>query len=540
MIGDAALAAAWSQLSSQPKWAPSISFEGRPGTKRNLGEVDLFAPLIQTDRSLLFGNVRGRFDDEHYLEGNVGLGLRHMMAGWNLGLYGYYDRKRSGLGNTFNQATFGIEALGHDFDVRANAYVPFGDRVKDAGSTAAESFASLIGTTIQVTTLGTTTREERALRGFDAEVGWRVPIWSADDVKTLRLYAGVFHFDDDVVKAVTGPRLRAELTMYDLPQLWDGSRLTLGAEFQHDDVRGSQGFGLVRLTVPLQAPGKAVRLSAQERRMTERVVRDIDIVTQTSTSQAPTIVETAIATAGGMAIAVIDSGSTAGDDLPTAVANAGADSTVILTGSFITTAPTTLQSGQTLMGAGSLSVRSVSGRIATLSTPGATISSTAFGNTAAVEMATNSTLTGMTINQTGNGIAINPFGVQASGASGATIVNNTISVTSTNLGTAFGIRVLDGSSNVTVSGNKARAINNGGGGAIAFQMSSNGGAVSAHVSGNTFGATGNPGRVVDLVGSAPPLTVLSGSTGNVRANGVCNVLGTVFGSIGFTDGSTCP
>lgn len=197
---------------STPKWLPSINFEAKPGTKRNLGEADLFVPFAQTDTTLLFGNARARFDEDSNREGNFGLGLRHMLpSGWNLGVYGYYDRKRTDFDNSFNQATLGIEALGRDFDFRANVYLPFGDRAKNA-----DSFNTATISGANVLFYG---GEERALRGFDAEVGWRVPVWSADDTKALRLYAGLFHFDDNVVKAVTGPRLRAELTMYEIPNL---------------------------------------------------------------------------------------------------------------------------------------------------------------------------------------------------------------------------------------------------------------------------------------------------------------------------------
>src|SRR5690606_18677442 len=118
-------------------------------------------PVAQSDRTLLFANIRARADDEGSNEGNFGLGLRHMLpSGWNIGAYGYYDRRRTDYDNDFNQATFGLEALGRDFDFRANAYLPFGERVKDAGSApGGGSFASLVGTTIEVTTLGGFTRE---------------------------------------------------------------------------------------------------------------------------------------------------------------------------------------------------------------------------------------------------------------------------------------------------------------------------------------------------------------------------------------------
>lgn len=345
-----------------PKWGAHVDVGGWLGTKRNLGEIDLFVPLAQDSRTLFFTDLRIRSDDDGGNEGNFGLALRRMYAsGWNLGAYAYYDRKRTDFGNFFNQATLGVEALGRDFDLRANAYLPFGERVKFAGSTpGGNSFASIVGTTVQVTTMGASMSEERALQGFDAEVGWRVPIWAVEQNKALRLYAGMFHFDDAVVRSVTGPRLRAELTMYEIPHLPEQSRLTLGAEYLQDDVRGSQGFAIARLRIPLQDERNERPLNWQERRMTDYVMRDVDIVTETQTTTAPSIVEEATHTADGSAITVIDAASTPGSDLATAVANAGDDSTVIMQGSFNTTIAATadtvqLQTGQTMMGAVSCS-----------------------------------------------------------------------------------------------------------------------------------------------------------------------------------------
>ena len=109
------------------KWTPHIDLEGKPGTKRSLAETDLFLPLWQDDDTLLFGSFRLRMDDSDSREGNFGAGLRQMFDnGWNLGGYGYFDHRKSPYGNSFNQATLGIEALSLDWDLRANAYLPFG------------------------------------------------------------------------------------------------------------------------------------------------------------------------------------------------------------------------------------------------------------------------------------------------------------------------------------------------------------------------------------------------------------------------------
>jgi hypothetical protein len=422
-----------------------------------------------------------------------------------------------------------ISTLGRDFDFRANAYFPFGERVKDLGSTpGGATFAASSDPPFR--SRRSAPRSARsALRGFDAEVGWRVPIWAAGDAKALRLYAGMFHFDDSVVQAVTGPRLRAELTMYEVPHLWDGARLTLGVEFQHDYVRGSQGFGLVRLSVPLQPARHERKLNWQERRMVDRVVRDVDIVTQTKTTQAPSIVEAATQTTGGETITVINSDTTSGAALSGALATAGANSLVVLAGTFATNAATTLQNGQTVMGTGSLAVQTASGRTATLTTPGATINFTntlgpyAYG----LEMANNSTLTGMTIHASGTNSTVGAVVIKSS----VTIANNTLSASApSGLGQVLALV----NSTATVTGNDLSGIAPAGDYATAILT--NGGTYT--VAGNTFNASGvDISRSLSLQGTT---TFNAGSTGNTLASGNCFASGAFTGSIGLAGGATCP
>src|SRR5215472_2257378 len=123
----AAPAFAQTESSAPLKWGPFLDLEGKAGTQRNLGTGDLFVPFAQDSTSMLFADIRGRFDDHSDDEGNFGLGVRHMLeSGWNLGVYGYYDRRHTELGSSFEQGTFGVEALSLDWDFRANLYQPIG------------------------------------------------------------------------------------------------------------------------------------------------------------------------------------------------------------------------------------------------------------------------------------------------------------------------------------------------------------------------------------------------------------------------------
>jgi hypothetical protein len=533
-IAPAALAVAlaspvWSQ-DSPGKWGGFIDLEAKPGTARTLGEADLFVPIAQDERTLLFANVKARLDDNDSKEGNFGAGVRHMLgSGWNLGLYGYFDRRRSEHDNLFNQLTFGVEALGEDFDLRVNTYRPIGRRVKlvEGLNTADMSGASVIFKG----------GEERALEGFDAEAGWRVPVFEAGGPLDLRLYAGGYTFDDDTVDAVTGPRLRAEFTAYEVPGLWDGARITLGAEWQNDEARGSQGFLSARLRIPLQPEKERSRtLTAQERRMTAPIQRDVDIVAQAGAYGAP---ETATQTAGSQSLTVItadDGDGTLTDEL----AAAGDNSTVILTGTFNVTSNTTLRPGQTVMGAGSLIVMSPSGRSATLATPGATISGSVISNSAGmVAMANDSTLAGMTVINTYSGMFAQ--GVWANSVTGARILDNSITAIQTGNGAAQGIIVYGTSSNVTVSGNTvtARRTAAPADNAWAVAVYGTGGAhAGALVTGNTLSASGSAlqNRAVYLTQA----NILPGSSGNTAVAGSCGVGTAGIGStVTFTNAPAC-
>jgi len=517
--------AATSLAAQQAKWGPHLDFEAKPGSKRSLGEGDLFVPLMQDERTLLFGNLRARFDDQSSREGNLGLGVRRMLeGGWNVGGYGYLDRRKTELGNYYNQTTLGGEALGRDWDFRANAYLPRGERVRQVDTA---DTASISGTTVLVSSV---TREERALKGFDAEVGWRVPMFDVDGPRQLRLYAGGYRFKDDVAK-LSGPRLRAELTVAELPQLYRGAQLIAGAEYQDDNVRGGQAFLSVRLRVPLGGDkGSPRTLNWQERRMTAPVMRDVDIVAPVI-ARAP-VVETASALADGRAFTVLSSETTAGAALPGAVTAAGANSVVILSGTFNTVGTTTLQAGQTL--AGSILVRTASGR--TAMTPSATIAATPSGAPArldAVTAANNSTITGLTISSTAS-TTFGANGVLVTGVTGVTIMNNTITATET--GNDPNAVVISAGGSATVIGNRLTAI----GAAIHIPAALNvfNGTVAA--SGNTLSATGSTIAANNRAAGFGTATIISGaSTGNVKAAGVCQG-GSVTGFLSFTDGTTCP
>ena len=252
------------------------------------GDVDLFLPLWQDPTSLLFGDLRGTFTGQPAQSGSFGLGYRTQVdPEWILGGYGFFDLKHTDDDNTFLQGSIGLEALSVDWDFRVNGYFPFNS---DSGSKSEQGSGGLGGSglTIIGTDIGyhTTTEQEKALFGVDGEVGWRLPIFPADGDVDVRVFAGGFYFSASDVDALAGPRGRIEVRLYDLDFLGVQSRLTAQGLVQWDAERGTIGGGGLELRIPLGGffGDPETKLSALDRRMVDRVVRNPDVI-QTATAK---------------------------------------------------------------------------------------------------------------------------------------------------------------------------------------------------------------------------------------------------------------
>ncbi len=336
LLGTAPLHAKSQPLQNIPhKWNGYIEFEARKGNNRDLAETEVFIPITQNEDSLLFLDVRGMFDNQDSEEGNIGIGYRKILSKpilgqkWIVGGYGFFDTRNTPAGNTFHQATIGLEALSENWDIRANAYIPETTEKEIRGT--ANVNGTLSGTQLRI--VGTDNVKERSLPGFDAEIGYKLPIFKKE-IDEIRVYGGGFHFDASGYDNVSGSRGRFELRWNDIPHFGEGSRLTLGAEIQHDDVRDHTAFAIARLRIPFQtfknSKIKQRPLSPLERRMTESVVRDIDIVSGQQNG-AP-VNEAATITVNGQQVSditILD----ANNNIPAAVTAAGAGATILIDGS---------------------------------------------------------------------------------------------------------------------------------------------------------------------------------------------------------------
>ena len=339
------------------KWQPWVEGGGYLSTERHRGELDLFAPLWQSSVALMFFQASGKVFEDDIEEGNFALGFRQMTgSGWNLGLWAGYDVRNSEVDNTFHQLAFGFEALSDRWDLRANGYVALSDPEASPGLAQ----VALSGNGIFMTG-----GEEVPLSGFDGEIGYKLfgtragGGWGLKDGPAhqgrsheLRIFAGGYYFDDDdALDEIAGARARLEWRIDDVIAALPGSRLTFEGEVQYDDVREDQWEGGVRLRIPFGRGNKQAyaahlaSLTPQERRMTERVERDVDIVTTVSKE------ENVFDTLTGVRFDRAEVLQGGGDLQGTLDAN-GANSLIVLDGDT-TTGSFTVGPGQTLQGGGS-------------------------------------------------------------------------------------------------------------------------------------------------------------------------------------------
>ena len=532
------------------KWEGFIEAEGKWGNERSIGELDLFIPITQDEDTLIFADIRGKIASDDTQEGNFGLGIRQIFqSGWIGGLYAYYDRRNSKNDNKYDQLTLGGEVLTEKHELRVNAYIPESTE-NDIGQISA--VGSVSGTSFQIANFSAP--KERALAGVDAEVGYK--LYNNENVD-LWAYGGGYYFDASGYDEVAGPRARLELNINDfsfLNKLGDGARLTFGAEVQNDDVRDEQAFAYARIRIPFGVFGggdkqSSQTLSALEQRMTTRIQRDVDIVTNDKQAE---LVSTEAASISNVADTAIDSFTVldATDNVPVDLAAAGANSLVVLDGSagvINAAASLNLQSGQVVVGGGQrlTLTGSNSGVTTTVTLPGsaATVNGTNGGNNV-VAMAADSSVYNLTLQGGNDGLAIlasnNAYAegltIQNLGDDGIQIENSAdvvlkdIVITSPNGGAEEAIEIRTASDNLSLENISMSTANIG----------------VLYVNGTHNGHSYNNVTIDTVVNGVQIAggTTLNNPTGAFTATNVggtaCQNFGTINGSILTANNAACP
>ena len=273
---------AMAQEATTYRLKPRIEGNVRAGNERTIGMTEAWIPLMQDEMasSVLYGDIRLMDDSQDNNEGNIGVGYRKMVTGTPMGdgIAGanvWFDRRHTDLGTNFNQVTVGAEWFSDSWDAKVNAYVPLNSKKRYSGASTSTG-GGFTGTQIVANTVNSLITEE-ALAGADVEFGWRLPLMDAYTDST-RIYGGGYHFTGDDADDVTGYRARIASDITEDMQL--------GARFQHDDERGSQGFLEATIRFPF-GNKQSYKTQGLKARLDESPERDIDIVSGEATSTTP-------------------------------------------------------------------------------------------------------------------------------------------------------------------------------------------------------------------------------------------------------------
>lgn len=335
---------------------PIVEFDGSLAYGQGTGGIGIFLPFLLDNGDGLFLDASGSFAEGSARQASFGAGYRHRLGnGWLLGGYGYYDVFNSDHANSFNQLSFGAEALGAVYEARANVYLSLTDD---------KYAASLSRAFVSDSDLRIQTGREFARNGADAEAGMRLPVFPDGMAAEMKAFGGAYWYDGKTgLDDTLGVKARTEISFAGLPGV-SGSTFALGASVSHDNENDTE-FGLsARLRVPLG--GSSRTGSAAFDPMFQRVER-ADVIRTYADGNG--LVEAAEFVHGGQAVAKVVNVSDATGDaaaINAALAAAGQNALVLANGTMTLAQTLQLGAGQHMLGGGgTIGVRGQNSRIET-------------------------------------------------------------------------------------------------------------------------------------------------------------------------------
>ncbi len=239
--------------------------------------LDMFIPIWQDlAKKTIYTDLRYNDRTGKAFEANLHAGYRQLFDQDNkiIGDYLAFDRKKTDIGNYFNQLTFGIEywqrlSSGNLF-IGGNYYQPITGQQDIEIKTAAD----LERYNITFKNIGITKdlKHEKAMPGFDAEVGYEFK-------NGLAIYLGGYYFGASNMDTICGPKLRITYDWYsnDGTKKIGIEKLGLVLGMQKDVPRGFTWYLGINFRLNWLMDNGLIK-DQFVRHMTDLVRRDVDIV----------------------------------------------------------------------------------------------------------------------------------------------------------------------------------------------------------------------------------------------------------------------
>jgi hypothetical protein len=303
---------------------PQIEVEYKGNTDRHIGRANILAPVWQKAHDLLYVDAIVMLDNAVNQEYSGGLGYRKIVKIGSIksiiGGYGFYDWRYTTNKNAISQVTMGLELLNVIGEFRINGYKTLGKTVFDLSSSADGTVdISHDADNVYFGSIATV-NQEIAMGGFDTEVGYKIPN------VPVNVFGGYYYFSNKDIVDLHGPRGRIEYK----PRAW----LVLEGEYSHDDKRGHTWYGRIGVRFAMLAKKKVSSPFSIAGKMTQKPLRDIDVVTDEVDSRIPTVNSAVQVTSMGELIQAVQNGKSDPTKRDIAITGDLSANNVIITNQF--------------------------------------------------------------------------------------------------------------------------------------------------------------------------------------------------------------
>lgn len=220
----------------------------------NLLQSELMVPLAGDGQRLYYGLLSGLIDDGDSRQLGLGFGVRQRMAAGIAGGWLNWDYKNGAHGSEFQQLSLGAEWLGPRWQFYGSGYLPLsrdGERLSSHSRQQRVDQVQMHEGQLQLARqrwLHQGSRYREALRGFDLEAGYTIPLAQPD--WQWQLSAGALYRDGRETGGYSGGWLGSRFTASELPGLPGGSRLGLELQGRYDQQNDDNWLAAVTLSIP--------------------------------------------------------------------------------------------------------------------------------------------------------------------------------------------------------------------------------------------------------------------------------------------------
>jgi hypothetical protein len=267
-------------LATDKDYPHIASLSGSKINNRYISELEYMVPIWQSTVSINIIDIKFKKDNKKSIEGNLGIIHRHNFSDKAiLGIYSYFDRRKTKSNLTANQLTTGLELLTPYIDGRFNLYTP--SNKKKVISPSSETF---VRENTKVYVINKEAVEEHLLPGYDIELG--IPLFtflpSLNERYGTKFRVKKFKFSKKGALKFSGVQYAIEQKIKDDLFGKSGSELTLSVGGIYNNNKKWDSFVNLGMRWSLMGKSSNTKLSKLEKRMMDKTTRDIDIVTSLS------------------------------------------------------------------------------------------------------------------------------------------------------------------------------------------------------------------------------------------------------------------